>query len=278
MSTLILAQGTGRSGTTLPPPPSGSGTLLAAFSATSDGFATKNGITLSNGFFFDLSSAISYDGTLSYRARRSDNTNTQLNFSGTAIQGLDELYISWRMYMPDGTENPSIGNAVATPGPDNDKFLRVFTPNNTTPGDDEYVNHMGASYRNGEIFAEYTWQNPANDLERFGIGAAGSKTQAPDTNARFYLIGNPAYLGRWVQIRIRVKPATVAAGNGIFQMWADGVLVMNRTAISNYLFPSRGDATRFFDNGYILGAMNNGAVPGEYFYLDDVRFSTGGFA
>lgn len=273
ITTTLNARGKTRMSTSL-----AGGTLLAAFSATNDGFTTKNGIRLFDGSFFDLSTAISYDGTHSYRARRAEDSRTELRFEG--LPGLEEPYISFRMYQPSGTETPFIGNAIAVPGPVNDKFVRVFNENNATAG--KFAAAMGASTRDGALFAEYNVQRSVVEPiaeDRFDLGRGTSYTIPPDTNDTYPIIGNTAFLGRWVKIGMRFKMATSTNDDGIFQLYIDDVLVMNRQRIANYLFPQFPD--RLFHHGYILGAQDNlpaTGAPGEYIYLDDVRFSTGGFA
>src|SRR5690606_21939126 len=77
--------------------------------------------------------------------------------------------------------------------------------------------------------------------------------------------------GRWVQVRIRARVSGADNRSGVIQMWADGVLVGNDTALHNY--PPNGE-NNFYVNGYLLGWANSGFLPGQMMYIDDVTIST----
>lgn len=247
---------------------SGGATLLAAFSATDDGLTTKNGVTLYNKAYFDVWTGWSYDGTRAYRARQGDSGGwTELGFQGLAQ--IEEIYVSFRAYMPDGTEGIGPAFSVPTSGT-NDKLLRVwgYSYGGT------YNQKMGGSTWNGQAGGEYQWSGgPGN---RWDMG------QGPYANPKGDL-WVAANRGRWLRVRFRCKQATAANNDGIEQVWVDDTLIVNLTTIENYVFPedrapNPNGGHNYLEEGYILGAWNSGAPAGQYMYLDDVRFSTGGFA
>ena len=247
---------------------SGSAVLLAAFSATTDGFATKGGITLYNKAWFDVWTGWSYDGTRAYRARQGESGGwTELGFTG--LSQLQEIYVSFRAYMPDGTEG--VGPAFFTPSSNNnDKLIRVwgYSYGGT------YNQKMGASTWNGQAGGEYQWSG--------GPGVRWDMGQGPYANPKtdLWVASNR---GRWLLVQIRLRIASSSNNDGIIQSWVDGVPAMNLTAVENYVYPddlapNANQGHNYFEEGYILGAWNSGAPVGQYMYLDDVRFSTGGFA
>ena len=82
--------------------------------------------------------------------------------------------------------------------------------------------------------------------------------------------------GRWVQIRIRAKNATVANNDGVVQIWVDGVLTLDQHALATGNIYGVAGPTGY-TTGYLLGWANNGFQVGQMVYLDDFTITTGGF-
>jgi hypothetical protein len=267
--------------------------LLAAFSATADGFTTKAGITVANAVYTDVWTGHSYDGTKAYRYNRGARPYVEFQDAGTrselmfyGLPNLSELYLSFRMYQPDGTEG-TLGPRViqrsltgSTTGV-NAKFLRLRGPviapevyNRVNIGASTWTNTGGGSNTIGQLGTEFQ-RNYGGFV--YGTGEGGDSYEL--NNRRVDLIGGDAYVGRWVLVQFQCRVASAANNDGLIRILIDGVEQYSRSNLPFYA-PLDG-AGNYFTNGYIMGDCggNNAPYPeGQFIYLDDIRFSVGGFA
>jgi hypothetical protein len=256
-----------------------SGATLLFASNVDDGTLnfTQNGIKLSNDFYIDVATVSVFPGkTTAVRFNQGDANNAssfaELGF-GDFPSNLTEVYCSYDMYYPNGSESPGVGpnwsvNTVS-PGGTNDKFFRLW-------GDDynSSVSKVGAStFAKGDgtsrLLPEFRY-NDGSSL--WGIGQGNSPVSAnPDP-----FLGDAAYKGRVIPIKWRCKVASAANNDGIIQIWVDGTLVIDAHALANY---PPGGSLNYYQRGYIIGANNTGFMQtGQVMYLQNFRLSTGGFA
>ena len=229
--------------------------------------ASQNGVRWTSSAYVDVSSNIAQSGSRSARFRQGaplgDGNWAELRFGGLAR--LNEVYVQYYLYMPNGAESPSVGPKVTVLNPGgNDKFFRMWADDyNAAP-------KFGASTwaqagNTGAIGSEYTYVQP--DGTAWGMGQGPT----PKPLVPFIIDANK---GRWVQIRIRVKVSGSDNRSGVIQVWANGNLVVNDTNLSVY---PRGGVGNYLANGYILGWANSGFQANQVMYVDNVTFSTGGF-
>lgn len=259
--------GDGSTGGGTTQPPAGTANVLFSDSFESGGFATtQNGVKWTDASWVDATSLVARSGTKSARFRQGESKDwTELRFGG--LPSLNEAYVQFWLYQPNGTESPSLGIDVKTPGTSNDKFFRLWGGSYSGANDIKY----GFSTWSGKVGTEYK-RNGLNGT-MWGMGEGGDPI-APDVSTYHSLIGNPVYKGRWVKVQIRAKTAASGQDNGILQLWLDGVLVINRQKLRSY---AAGTGANVFQSGYLLGWANNGFPSGQYMYLDDFSISTSGF-
>jgi hypothetical protein len=265
--------------------------LIAAFKASVD-FGTpsttagsnfdtrKNGVRLYNkgtGQVWPVAHStapgITYEGgSYVFRINMSSNAANEIRFDG--IPAVPELFTEWHMYQPSGAETPDVGEipiSGSTSGIGNDKFFRLWSVSYTTGI------KVGASYWHDAINSiGYlgTEHDRFNGTSLVGMGEGGSAYTPTNRQPVGGFMGASAYYGRWVRVRIHNKVATVANNDGINKIWLDDTLILNRTNLPIY---TDGVQPNSFTNGYILGSKNSGNN-GTKVYIDNVRFSTGGFA
>ncbi len=222
-----------------------------------------NGVSWGSQAYVDNFATFGRSGSRSIRFRQDGGTWAEIRFIGMAQ--LAEVFLEWWLYMPDGTESPSLGIAVAQPGRSNDKFYRLWSGNYGTGGI-----KYGASSWFGAVGIEYV--RNAGDSQ-WGMGEGGEPL--PPDQARYEsFVGSPTYLGRWVRIRVRNRVASAANNDGIIQMWFDHKLVQHRVKLPSY---GLNGTKNYFEEGYLLGWANNGFPAGQFMYIDDFKISTGGF-
>jgi hypothetical protein len=229
----------------------------------------QNGVRWSGTSWVDVSTSIAHSGSHAARFRQGESTNWgELRFDG--LPNLSEAYIQFWIYFPSGTESPSVGSKVQVLGGKNDKFFRLWGNKDADygalPGDKVGASTWGdGSGQDGKLGVEYQYTPPTG--AQWGMGEG----DVPQGRVSFI---NDANRGRWVRIRIHAKVASAANNDGVVQIWTDDKLILSRTTLHSY--PGAG-APNTFTTGYLLGAANNGFVPGQYTYIDDVVFSSGGF-
>lgn len=240
----------------------------------SDGFESgafgfqQNGIRWTDRARVDNTNVIARTGSRSARFLQGtplgDGSWSELRFGG--LPQLTEVFLQFYLYMPSGAEIPSVGPRVRVPFPGgNDKFFRLWANTYGQPPE------VGASTwsKPGEIGVlgrEYFYSYDNGTVMGMGQGPDPVPPEVP-----FIIDANK---GRWVQVRIRCKVSGPNNRSGVIQMWADGVLVGNDTALHNY--PPNG-VNNYYVNGYLLGWANSGFPAGQMMYIDDVTISTGGF-
>lgn len=226
---------------------------------------SQNGVSWTSAAWVNVTNEISRSGSRSLAFRQGDSKEwAEARFGGLAQ--LPEVFMQFWLYQPDGTENPSVGPNVTVPGKRNDKFFRLWGGEYGSANDIKF----GASTWAGQLGVEYKYNE--NGI-LWSMGEGGEAT-APDVITKHFLIGNPAYKGRWVSVRIRCKVSTMNQSDGIIQIWLDGILVLNRIHLA--ASPTNG-ALNAFESGYLLGWANNGFPAAQRMYVDDFTISTGGF-
>jgi hypothetical protein len=219
----------------------------------------------------DVTVNISHSGTKSARFLEGDHRPwSELRFAGLANP--TEVYLQYYLYLPSGSESPSVGPKAKIIGPGNDKFFRLW---GGSYSERSYTNQVGASTWgdgsgvDGTLGGEYLRSLP-------GEGNQMNLDQIRDGTQKVPFFKD-ANRGRWLQIRIRVKEATSANNDGVLQIWVDGSLVINWTDLDNGDIYSTGPNVHGFTEGYILGWANNSWPVGQVVYLDDFVITTGGF-
>ena len=274
--------------------PESGGTLIADFQASVD-FGTpsltvgsnfnvvKNGVRLYNKGTAQVwpvahptAPGITYEGgSHVFRINMSSGGANEIRFDN--LPAVDDMFTEWWLYQPSGTETPFVGIVPvsgSSDGSGNDKLFRLWSVS--------YTEGMkaGGSYWHaapgsvGYAGSEFTlYQASTNKLLGMGEGGSfyGSNNRQPQPSG---FMGAAAYVGRWVRVRFRCKPATGPLdNNGIIQIWLDDTLIVNRVNLPLY---TNGTHPNSWTNGYIMGAKNSGGN-GAQVYIDNVRFSTGGF-
>ena len=183
-----------------------------------------------------------------------------------------ELYIEWYAFYPNGTEGlgPKFTHQAASP--DNNKFLRLWSGNQSDGNNgysDFYVKTGASTAIDGaggeQIFAEYGENNAA-------VGPYGTTGTQPNYTYLGFI--TDSYLGRWLRMQVHVKVATSANNNGVIEIWRDGVALFSGTNLPTY---PTGGTGNYYNFGYILGWANSGFTQATNVYIDDVSFSTTGF-
>ena len=255
---------------------SGSATVLVASSTATtlfaDGFEsgalsfTQSGIAWISNAWVDVTTVIAHAGGRAARFRQGESTNfAELRFGG--LPNLPEAFIQFYLYLPSGTESPSVGPKVLVLGGRNDKFFRLWGNTDSDygvlPGDKVGASLWGDG-QDGGLGIEYMYAPPTGAQWGMGEGPTPMRT----------LFVTDANRGRWVRMRIHAKVASAANNDGVVQIWADDILILSNTALHSY--PGAG-APNTFTTGYLLGWANNGFQAGQYTYIDDVVISRGGF-
>ena len=185
-----------------------------------------------------------------------------------------ELYIEWYEYYPNGTEGLGPKYVHQAASPTNDKFLRVWS-GNQSDGNNGYTSFnvkVGASTGVGgvstgdeQLFAEW-------GVNGLGVGPNGSSGSQPGFFYNSWV--TDTVRGRWIDVRVHLKVATSSNNNGVIEVWRDGTKVISATTLANY--PS-GGAGNYYNFGYLMGWANSGFAQATNVYVDDVSFSATGF-
>lgn len=299
------------------PEPSGSGADILFFDDFSTGNYSKtmNGVHWTNLPYMDVvDNIIDGSGKLA-RFRQGDaGQESEARFEG--IPNVSEVFLHYKLYWPDGNESPSVGvrtvvpeyfydGGAGNPGRNN-KFFRLWAtedygyttgrfrvgastwtpePDNSTFQDLGYVpsNLMidfGYSAPPAAIWplgpGPYFWGLPGEGPAGLGVGALQFDN----------FIGNPVYMGRWVDVKLHVRCATEANDDGVIKVFIDDVFVAGSDHYPNYPagiasdidgWPTGSAIQNYISSGYILGAGNTGFVSGTYTYMKDFTIATGSF-
>jgi hypothetical protein len=259
-----------------PPPITGGGGVTEVFR---DDFESGNFSHKQNGVgwaavWLDVTTAIAHGGTHAARFREGDSgTWSELRFGGLANP--TEVFMQFYLYLPSGSESPSVGPKAKIIGTANDKFFRLWGNGDAGYGTRNFSNEVGASTwgdgggTDGKLGMEYLKSLP---------GEGNQMNMGPmDNGPPRYPLFSDGNRGRWLQIRIRCKQATAANNDGVIQVWVDGSPVINLTTLDNGDIYATGTNMVGYTSGYILGWANNGWPAGQYVYLDDFVITTGGF-
>ena len=156
-----------------------------------------------------------------------------------------ELWVMYDLYIP--------GNYCHRADyPDNNKFFDLWAEPYTDPG--YYTNFTTTS--NKDCTSKV-------DVRTINNGDPQSAISQPDNRN----IITAADFGKWMKIVAHIKvPTTVGSGDGVAQLWKNGIPVLSFTNLMN--FGSKG--RNYIDAGYILGWSNSGYTQETKFYVDNV--------
>jgi hypothetical protein len=276
--------------------------LIAAFKASVDITGTsatvgtnfsavKNGVTLTYKsacaawpVAHPTNPGVSYEGgSHVFRINYAAKAAGEVRFSG--LPDVTDLYIEQHIYMPDGTESPYVGDVltVTTDGStDNDKLFRLYGVYTSATADWSVL--YGASTwpatspGPGYIGTEYLRTTSIDPYAYNGTGEQGSFYGSNNRQPTGGFLGAAVYAGVWTRLRIRAKVASAANNDGILQIWVNDDLVIQRTNMPTYAGLNGPGVNNFFRSGYLWGFQNNAARANGRLYIDNIRFSTGGFA
>ena len=177
-----------------------------------------------------------------------------------------EITMLFDIYIPDGSEvwggliyehYNSQGGAS-----DNNKWWRLWDTNPES-GNPEKV---GGSTRAADVTG-------ISKLEAEWNKGDGSGMTGRDSSDNFI---NASDRGNWFNFKVYHKAATVADNDGIFKVYKNDNLIINRTDVDNY--DAAGDHAWQF--GYLLGSMG-GALPDGpdhmYLFIDNFKLYSGEF-
>lgn len=193
---------------------------------------------------------ISYEGNPDY----ADTGNAELGFTlGTS--DYTDVYIRFYLYVPS---NFVIRDST---GVDNNKFIRIW-------GDDYSDDvKVGASFG----LSQYPYYETGGTAWPDHLPKCGGSNDIllPYADWRFDT-GLSDMKGGWTAIELRYKVDT-GSGDGVYQVWIDGVLEVDQTNVSWIDAPC---SPGFFNHGYLFGSSSTGYTNTTKFYIDDVVFST----
>ncbi len=169
---------------------------------------------------------------------------------------LTEYYLRVWLYFPDD-DDTALGTAgyyhrSPPDGGTNNKLWTSWSGSyggaNTSSGWETRLT-LGTSPPGGSrVFPKYQKVDPVTGSNQ-GTGQHGMGIHDP-------LVHMTNDRGRWMKVQMRVKVASsLAASDGILEMWKDGVLVQRDAGIPNAAF---NPANNGHTEGYILGWMNSG--------------------
>ena len=228
----------------------------------------ENGASWISTPWMDVTTRIAHTGSRAARFLQGDSREwAELRFGG--LPRSTEVFMQFWLYMPSGTEVPSVGPRIRVLGTRNDKFFRLWGTTDemygANPGNKLGASIWGDGSGDGGVGTEYEFtpdQGP-----QWGMG------EGPDPKPLAPLVTD-ANRGRWVRVRIRCRASGADNRSGVIQLWLDDRLVLNRTDLHTY---PPGGVPGGFTHGYLLGWANNGFQPGQYTYVDDVWISAQGF-
>ncbi len=208
----------------------------------------------------DVSTDIARSGTRSVRftfggsADITDDARAELRY--VLGQNMNDVYIQWYQYFPNGTEGLGPKWSHRSASPSNNKFIRLWADVYSA-----FTIKVGASLwptsgGDSSLLPDY------GTSQTSGIGPYGlsGDTQGV-TDAR---------RGRWVQFVYHAKTATSANNDGVIQLWVDGTLTIDHASVP--LYP-QGGIGNYFRNGYLMGWSNSGFAQTTHTYIDDVTIA-----
>lgn len=174
---------------------------------------------------------------------------------------MNEAYIQWYQYFPDGTEGlgPKWVHRNSS-GPDNNKFLKLWADiygagHTVSTGVSAYRDFNGIAGNSRHIPVYGTSQ--INGTDPWGEPMS---SQPLDDSLR----------GKWVKFQFHIKTATSSNNDGVIQMWINDKLVLDSHDLP--LYPT-GGVGNYLRNGYIMGWANSGFAQTSYTYIDDFIIS-----
>lgn len=198
------------------------------------------------------------------------DTSAQLNFT-IARTDVDEVWMEYRIYYPDGTEtwNGAYSSAKywhrAGESPSNNKFSRLW---GGSYGGGDGSNEVGPEY--------YPNATEGDEALRFKYAYPGTTGLGGFAITDIDPFVNDSYRGRWIQYRVHyrmsynVQGSPIGAssyhyGDGIARMWWDG------TKIYDFNYYGKYPAVPYYTDGYLFGYANSGFDASTYVFLDDFK-------
>jgi len=126
-----------------------------------------------------------------------------------------------------------------------------------------------------KVVAEWWRTSDSISYWRFLYNPSGSGT-SQQLEVGTQAVGVPANswdmpLGDYSQVRIHADMGTPDVANGVYQVWINGVQILNR---SDLLMIDSVDPYQYFSAGYLMGYTNGGYDNDTYFYVDDFKIYT----
>lgn len=214
-------------------------------------YGTNDNLTVSN----DMAHSGSYSAKFHFSGNMdlADDAWSELRYQ-LGPDGYSEWYLSYYLYLPP---NYVIRNATGT---DNTKLGTVWGDTYSVDGrfnvEIEGVG-AGVSIRKKRA-APYPYTYASCD---------GVLTWGPNTPT---WTGIMATRGAWTHWEYHFKMDS-GAGDGEYQLWVDGVKVLEETGIEVIGAPCD---PYYMKNGYLMGWSNSGFDADTDVYIDDVTFST----
>ncbi len=184
---------------------------------------------------------------------------------------IDEIWISWYQYYPDGNELAELGKDL---GPTwqhrqegNNKLLLIGN-GDWEPGGDGSFNHYGFEtepFGSGDSQVFLKW--------RPNGGLFGTYDKEPINGG---ILQDSTIRGRWVEYIAHFKiPSGWQQADGVAELWVDGLKVHNHHDLNTWLIYGGPEdaAYNVFNHGYIMGWANSGFEETSYTYIDDFTVS-----
>jgi hypothetical protein len=126
-----------------------------------------------------------------------------------------------------------------------------------------------------KVVAEWWRTSDSVSYWRFLYNPSGSGTSI-QVEAGTAATGTPANawnmaLGEYSQVRIHADMGTPDVANGVYQVWINGSLILDR---DDLLMIDSVDPYQYFNAGYLMGYTNGGYTDDTYFYVDDFKIYT----
>ena len=249
-----------------PPPPPTNGAVFADDFEAGTLAAGQNGYRWKNlGVNVSVAQGVAHSGRYALRFTYPGKPDCQ---DATAEQrfylpNVKEVWLEYYFYIPAGTEGAGARfyhreQTGCSSRAHNNKFLRLWD----VEGNHNHFHVKGgfsfdAVSGGGDSWLYGQWGDYNNVL--LG-GQDGGNWRPAFTDA---------LRGRWTQIRVHAKLASSdGAADGVLQLWADGVLKIDKRGLSWHAGAGRNN---FFATGYLMGWSNSGYTQTTSFFIDDFR-------
>lgn len=250
-----------------------------------DDFSSGNLTKTMNGCYWGDASNLTVNSGFSHAGYLGNAVKFNFDIPITSISELrfwlnqeyPELWLGMRIYMPMGTESPSVGPKLVYPGGTGgrNKLLRLWS--NTIEDYDSYTNARRYPIVGAQWQPDYLTGGAGVSAGDAGLvpGAgvfpySGGTVSQLDADSRPFL--TDANRGRWITLEMYAKrdDDPSGGGDGIVRWYLDGKLLTESLNLNMYEIPNSG-----FGGGYIMGAVDRlFANAGSCLYMDFFGVST----